>query len=146
LINWRYKSDIKLSPCNLLTNKIKIHLNIFGGSMKTGISSHVRCTQIVASHTWNPVEPNTHLTNDTLQPYNLSNCISHCLILSFSARSGDCGLLPCTPSDEIRTKKDGKPASSPAIISITCPISIRKGTQKQRITLANLNAQTTSTM
>jgi hypothetical protein len=88
---------------------------------------------------------NNQFTKDALNPNDFGGGICKCLVFNLCARMRHRGLFTRTPSDQVRTKKDSKAPSRPAIINIAYPISIREGTQEEGCDATDFETKTTRT-
>ena len=79
------KFDIETASSNLITNKVKINLDMLRASMEDRIGSEVGGADIVTPKCWWRLKKQAKFLKERLQPCQLSSGIGECTILSLRA-------------------------------------------------------------
>ena len=74
---------------NLLSNKVKINLNVLCALMLDWVGGHVGSTNVVTIHKCGPTQRGMKLLEELAQPSSLSNTIGHDAVLSLGTGPGD---------------------------------------------------------
>jgi hypothetical protein len=97
LIVGGYEPDIESAQCNLLSDKMKIILNMLGASMKHQIHRQVGSTQIITTkNRWSRLM-NTRILEHRLDPDNFGRAIGKHFVLCLGTRTRDRRLLVRAP-------------------------------------------------
>ena len=86
---------------NLLSNKVKINLNVLCALMLDWVGGHVGSTNVVTIHKCGPTQRGMKLLEELAQPSSFGDTVGHYAILGFSTRSGDGVLSLGGQGDEV---------------------------------------------
>jgi hypothetical protein len=90
-----------LTDGNLLSDKIKINLHMFGALMLNGVGGEVHGTDIVVVDKCAPRRWSLELVEQLTQPSGLSHVVCNGTILGLSAGAGDDGLPLGRPGNQV---------------------------------------------
>jgi len=109
----------------LLTNEVKIDLDMLRSLMLNWVGGHVDRTDVVAVDKYGAAKRSVKLVKKLTEPGSLSNTIGHGAILSFITGTGDGVLTLGRPRDQVITKEHSIARGGLASIRTTSPVSIR---------------------
>jgi hypothetical protein len=93
--------DTDLTDVNLLSDKMKINLHMFGALMLNGVGGEVHGADFVAVDKCAPRRRGLELVEQLTQSSGLSHAVGNDTILSLSAVAGDNGLSLGRPGNQV---------------------------------------------
>jgi hypothetical protein len=93
--------DADLAHDNLLSDKIKINLHMFGVLMLNGVGGEVHGADVVAVDKGTPRRRGLELMKQLSQPSGLSHAVGNDTILGLSAGAGDDSLPLGQPGNQV---------------------------------------------
>ena len=84
-----------------ITNKIAVHLYMFGPLVEDMIASYINNRLVITIYRHWTILNKSKFPQQSLQSYHLTDCMSYCSILSFGARARHNALRFTLPSNQI---------------------------------------------
>jgi hypothetical protein len=128
-----------VSDGNVLADKVKINLNMFGALMLNGVDGEVDGADVITVDQSDPRQGAVQLHKQLMKPTRLCHVIGHNAVLHLSARTGDGVLTLRVPGDVVVTQEHCVARSGPTSVRTIGPVSIsadievrRRGTTKKQ--------------